>query len=185
MKGQYIGADGRTYRWHNEGHKEVMRGGMVHQVRFKSWCRKDAEWQGEWIHPEDWPAAKAALDELIEEEAGEWVEWTSDKFDYRAKSDGSVVEWATRHTNPKDWTSWDCPDIAAAYCKGREVALEEGIKRGERIREAEATKLQEAISALELARELVEAVGDVKFDLLWQPKWQRIKAVAKALEGKL
>jgi len=132
--GEYIGNDERTYRWVHEHLSDDSASGYDHQAKFD-------EWETEWIDPEDWPAAKAALDALIaEQDAEQWVEWFTDYW-YRAKSDASQVQF--RASREERWT--DCRDgETEAYRKGREVA------------QAEHEALREQVRAL------VEAVLDAK-----------------------
>ena len=125
--GEYIGKDGRTYRWVHEYLSDDSGSGYDHQVF-------TCHWETEWIAPEDWPAAKAALDALIEaeKEAEEWVEINPH---WRVNREG---RWQYRQC--EGLTSWFDKDPAyptdEAYRKGREVALAEY----EALREQEAEK---------------------------------------------
>ena len=56
--GEYIGKDGRTYRWKHERLSDNSAEGYDHQVHVH-------EWETEWIDPADWDDAKAALDALV------------------------------------------------------------------------------------------------------------------------
>lgn len=117
--GTYTGADGREYRW-------------MLSVDGNSHYHVNAAGRGENIH--DWPAAKAALDALIEaeKEAEEWVEINPH---WRVNREG---RWQYRQC--EGLTSWFDKDPAyptdEAYRKGREVALAEY----EALREQEAEK---------------------------------------------
>ena len=124
--------------------------------------------------------AEKARHELAEAESVEWVEIDDnariqrDGSDPQVRHEGGICCWRGL-TNPID-KRWP-----KAYRKGREVALE-----------AEATKLQEAISALESARELVEAVeraSDLLCSIIARPsegrQLKRIVVLAKTLGAKL
>ena len=115
--GEYVGADGRRYRW-------VCSDGKYEVCWVRPECANDPV-DGLWgtsIHAEDWPAAKTALDALIEAEAGEWV--YVDKW-ARIRADGSSAE--ERYGSSPDCLSWGgyVGRWADAYRKGREVALEQ------------------------------------------------------------
>lgn len=117
--GEYVGQDGRTYR--------TVRGGL--------WCGKPVvEYQcsdtfGGWVEmpgplEADWPAAKAALDALIEADAGEWIHfggWTN----YRCRPNGDEPQY-------DDGGEWQPVDDdgqwPTIYRKGRAVALEQAEK---------------------------------------------------------
>jgi hypothetical protein len=135
--GEYIGQDGRTYRWdkwngayqlYNESHGIAM------------------------LHPADWPAAKAALDALIEDEAGEWVELFPHDRSHpyiRISTDGGRVEEMVAG----EWVAYDAWWIRAAYRAG-----------------------------LEQVQELVEAVDAVGDDIITIYGWAAIKAAAKKVK---
>lgn len=65
--GEYVGADGRTYRWTLDRLDDGSATGYYHEVLY------DGEWLAEWINPADWPAARAALAKEILEEIQEYV----------------------------------------------------------------------------------------------------------------
>jgi len=131
--GEYIGKDGRAYRWTHGRLDDDSADGYDHQVHIH-------EWETEWIDPADWDDAKAALDALIEAESVEWVEIDDnariqrDGSDPQVRHEGGICVWRAL-TNPID-KRWP-----KAYRKGREVA------------EAEQADFRDAV------RELVEAVN--------------------------
>ena len=161
--GTYTGADGREYRWVKDGW------GNYRMTRWDN----GREYAWDTIAPADWPAAKAALDALVEAEEEEWVEIGEPQGlregQRRIRRDGSQPQTKSKpYYGEEKWVDLTTSAYwVDAYRKGRQVALEE------------SSALRDA------ARELVEAVGYANFGFLWEPKWQRIKAVAKALEGKL
>ena len=128
--GEYIGADGWTYRWLKTPQRSPE--GYRHEVASPDWHAPHD------INPADWPAAKAALDALIESGAGEWVEFDwrtkddqyhADNYLRRCRPDGSEPQTACNYEvgGPK-WmpdNSRDNPMWVAAYRKGRSVALEQ------------------------------------------------------------
>lgn len=180
--GEYIGADGRTYRWH--------RGSTYYQL-----CRHDGG-TGAPIQHADWPAAKAALDALIEEEGGEWVEWeTTEGYHYRATTNGDIVQRNYREEEGR-WERASAP-VEGAYRKGRSVALEEC---GETIRHLE-TELGISDTASQCAQdrayasekryrelaervqELVEAIEEVGgFAYPSIPEWHRVCDLARKVK---
>ena len=107
-------------------------------------------------------AAKAALDALIEEEQ-ERAEWTVDKFPYRAKQDGSSMQWLAggvwRDTNEFE---------QAAYRKGREVALEQ---------------VQELVRAVEEAHGMTTPLGFSYVATIKSGNWDRIRDLARAVKS--
>jgi len=107
--GEYVGEDGRTYRW------EKQAGCYFHR------CLTDA-WRGAPIF--DWPKAKAALDALIESEQEEWVELD----DYRRiRPDGTEPQHRTYAD--RDWQV----SLASTLWV---VAFRAGLKTGqEKVRE--------------------------------------------------
>ena len=129
--GEYIGKDGRTYRWKHERLSDNSAEGYDHQAHVH-------EWETEWIDPADWDDAKAALDALIEAESMGWVaiddnaRIQADGSDPQVRHEGGICVWRAL-TIDKRWPK--------AYRKGREVA------------EAEQADLRDAV------RELVEAVN--------------------------
>ena len=159
---EYIGKDGRTYRWSYDGVRAVI-------VRDDDQCG----WFG--ISLYDWPAAKAAMDALIEAEqdAEQWVylESRRDGMHYRIRSDGTDPQW----WDDEEWNDERVDaDWVECYCKGREVAL------------AEDAELREQVKAL------VDAVLDAddrpccryssgRTDP-WPKDWERITAIARAVQ---
>jgi hypothetical protein len=65
--GTYIGQDGRTYLWIYDKEVPFSSSTTGYRVRCVS---EDDGWYYSHIMPEDWPAAKSALDALIAKEAG-------------------------------------------------------------------------------------------------------------------
>jgi hypothetical protein len=65
--GEYIGKDGRAYRW-----VKMKDDTYVHEMHGGSYNSR-TEPPADAVRIADWPAARAALDALIEKEAGEWV----------------------------------------------------------------------------------------------------------------
>lgn len=154
--GTYTGADGRAYRW-------AKGDGYYHTQADNHTRVRD-------IAPADWPAAKAALDALVEQEEG-WVEIDEHA---RIKRDGTAAQWRHGNGYGQNWhpLSSDDKRWPAAYRKGREMALEE------------ASALRDAV------RELVRTIRDAGVHscnslLPSVDGWQRIKYAAKTLEGKL
>jgi len=120
--GEYIGKDGRTYRW-----RRGDTGGW-----FVEELTTDGIWVISLVQPstEDWPDAKAALDALIEAESREWVGWTTAQgYHYRADQNGYVE----RNENGR-WVTAS-PPIQSAYLKGREVAQAEQADLRDAVRE--------------------------------------------------
>ena len=120
--GEYIGKDGRTYRW-----RRGDKGGW-----FVEELTTDGIWVISLVQPstEDWPDAKAALDALIEAESREWVGWTTPQgYHYRADQNGYVE----RNENGR-WVTAS-PPIQSAYRKGREVAQAEQADLRDDVRE--------------------------------------------------
>jgi len=124
------------------------------------------------IDPADWPAAKAALDALVEAEEGEWVLLPAPNREepyIRISKDGQRVQERTQEGRWNDYDAWW---IKAAYRKGREVAQ------------------QESSALRDAARELVEAVrpwgqGNIYTRLVTTGQVEQVVLIAKALEGKL
>lgn len=151
--GEYIGADGTTYRWTRDG---------------DNYWHHSGEWRDGWvIHSsvaaEDWPKAKAALDELIEEEAGEWVEITAC---WRIRPDGSQPQYLAGSGMWQPFTEYGIGCWADAYRKGRELALEQ-------VRE-----LVEAVENAYLAGGCLSGVLPV----ITRGQWDRIRDAAKKVE---
>ena len=120
--GEYIGKDGRTYRW-----RRGDTGGW-----FVEELTTDGIWVISLVQPstEDWPDAKAALDALIEAESREWVGWTTAQgYHYRADQNGYVE----RNENGR-WVTAS-PPIQSAYLQGREVAEAEQAEMRDDVRE--------------------------------------------------
>jgi hypothetical protein len=106
--GQYVSM-GKTYRWVGN-----LAGGYAHEVNFYGggWTRIDVF---------DWPEARKALDELIEEHSGPWVELPS-LFPLRVSKDG-IGEQVKRDGR---WSaSRGISVLTLCYRKGREVVIEE------------------------------------------------------------
>lgn len=78
---------------------------------------------------EDPQTARAALDELIEEDAGEWVDCGSEEtgtgytYECRIRRDGSQPQELYESSN--DWVDTEYGNFIGVYRKGREVALEQ------------------------------------------------------------
>ena len=157
--GEYIGKDGRTYRWKHERLSDNSAEGYDHQAHVH-------EWETEWIDPADWDDAKAALDALIEAESEGWVEIDDnariqrDGSDPQVRREGGIWWRALTNSIDKRWPK--------AYRKGREVA------------EAEQADFRDAV------RELVEAVLRAVDNARVDPQTQRdIRNAAKKMEAKL
>lgn len=188
--GEYIGKDGRTYRWKHERLSDNSAEGYDHQAHVH-------EWETEWIDPADWDDAKAALDALIEAESGEWVEWTWAGGKCRASADGSRVQmWD--YCSEK-WADATESRTGQAYRKGREVALEEaevgilaaragGISEGYLQGKEDCSACAHADELLrDAVRELVEAVNIYDSDLKRHGSVSRndLLIAAKKVEAKL
>jgi hypothetical protein len=107
-KGEYIGKDGRTYRW------------IFSSIM--GWVVRDEGLTVTGVKPGDWPAAKSALDELIEEEAEEWVE-----IDGFHRCDITGKHQQVRSCTRDGWSEvcmGEDYDVFNGYRKGRAVALE-------------------------------------------------------------
>jgi len=131
--GEYIGKDGRTYRW-KPGREEwhIERWGDA--IRLGDTTPK---WHSSRLKLDDWPAAKDALDALIESEQEEWVEISLGMLNqcyYRLMvgppSDPRKV------LEKRGFKGWERSEhdfdsylfkhmIEIAYHKGREVALQD------------------------------------------------------------
>ncbi len=166
--GEYVGKDGRTYRWE---HRDT---GYVH-----SCCYLDGEtvwWPWVTINERDIPAAKAALDALVEAEGEEWVEWkTIGGSTFRAR--GNEIQWW--YTPTGKWRSEHDSDIGCAYRKGRDVGLSERLTCHNCVKLAEARKLVEAVLKPPWP------VWKHCDDCANAPTNERIIGLAKALEAKL
>jgi hypothetical protein len=148
--GQYMGDDARTYRW------TVGEGGYGH------W-RYDCGWR---VHPVvDWPAAKAALDALIESESEQWVYLESDGEPViRISATGERVQ---QQDHAGKWTDYSAWWIKEAYRKGRELER------------AKCAKLREAVLGADgVIGEGVKSWGYT----IEGPHWDRIVALAKGGE---
>ena len=163
--GEYTGKNGRKYKWE----KGSSRSG---------WFVTEKEpVTGIWIcsfsqpSTEDWPAAKAALDALIEAESEGWVEIDDnariqrDGSDPQVRHEDGVCVWRAL-TIDKRWPK--------AYRKGREVA------------EAEQAEMRGAVWELV---EAVERASDLLCSIIARPsegrQLKRIVVLAKTLEAKL
>jgi hypothetical protein len=110
--GEYKDVNGRLHRWTRADGDEA------------GWFTQRQLLDGMWVvdygfSSEDWPAAKAALDELIEAEAGEWVELADGGI--RIRKDSSDPQWLDPG---RDWQRCSERDhIAVAYRKGLAVVL--------------------------------------------------------------
>ena len=176
--GEYVGADRRTYRW---AHSPIM--GWI--LRDEGGCVTGAK-------PLDWPAAKAALDALIESEQEQWVELSSAT---RISQDGRRAQQKSLDT--AQWV--DMADEYArvhysvcSYRKGREVALQEcsdhyigkssdlyedGYRKGREVAESEHEALRKQVRAL------VEAANDVCACV--PRKFQRLESLLSELSVQL
>ena len=123
--GEYIGKDGRTYQWSYDGVRAVI-------VRDDDQCG----WFG--ISLYDWPAAKAALDALIEAEQGaeQWVGLPIELFGPEVRVSLNGERWQFRNLSEAKWTdgSGIAPKGVIAYRKGREVALAENAELREQVK---------------------------------------------------
>lgn len=124
--GQYIGEDGRTYRW------ALTRSG--------NYTNFDKDGYGGIIAPADWPAAKAALDELIAEDAEEWVEIPVNSYctPVRISADGTIAECY----GSDGWESAKNPTWVGY------VAYRAGLAQGQKVRDANVRELVEAVEGL-------------------------------------
>jgi len=144
MKGEYVGSDGRTYRWESEA-----------DDGYALWYQsKDGEryfnCKCNGINPADWPAAKSALDALIAEEE-EWVEIEPKSFSTRRfKPDGSMAEY------------WD-----VQANRWRPVAIDDGLfqcfRKGLEVKAEQVKALVEAIEDLsvEIPVETLDRIRDL------------------------
>lgn len=164
--GTYTGADGHTYRWRKIDHR------YLHEHRLN-----ETIWGSCGVSGRDIPTAKAALDALVSEEAGEWVLLPAPNREepyIRISKDGQRVQERTQEGRWNDYDAWW---IKAAYRKGREQAQ------------------QEASGLRDAARELVGLTFDILSTLGIQPSsyfyqlpfedCSRLLIAAKTLEGKL
>lgn len=163
---EYIGKDGRTYRWRFQsvGENDYDFSGYRHEIKAGGvWCPYP-------VQPKDWLATKAALDALIEEEVGEWVELSLPENKWRMPKNGDG--------NPQ-W--WDCTEDrwyegsyvagpAISYRKGRSVALEQVKELVEAVLDAGPL--------LNILIVCAHGVDGVKS----RHKVERIQAAAKALK---
>jgi len=112
--GEYIGKDGLTHRWYEMPFSHTCE----HQILEEA----HDIWVARGIHPDDWPAAKAALDALIESEE-EWVCVSmNSQVDWRFRRDGSRAEY---RQGDSGWTYEPDSSGERIYRKGREVALQD------------------------------------------------------------
>jgi len=135
--GEYIGKDGRLYCWEWLDDGDGTPG--YHLAGYDRRRMNTDRFYPAHIPPADWPAAKAALDALIEAESEGWVEWIWAGGMCRASADGSRVQMWDYCL--EKWVDATESRTGAAYRKGRGVA------------EAEQAELRDAV------RELVEAVN--------------------------
>lgn len=145
--GEYTGADGKLYAWD----KSVAGGYLPVFAEGGEFAE---------IAPADWPAAKAALDALIEAEEGEWVE--IDKY-RRVSPDGAKAQHRLvnyRGNFIKGWTDRNPHGVIFD-------AYRAGLTTGKKD-----------------AQELAEAVLDKEYpgmNLVQQ--WDRIRALAKRVKS--
>lgn len=184
--GEYVGKDGRTYRWVSPQNDGKYRPVLTTTIGYE--CGMV------YLGAEDWPAAKAALDALIEQEAGEWVELeTMDDaavtHRFRIQLDGTNPQyWAGNRW----WGEHNSMPWILAYRKGHEVALEESAEAYNQVCAVGAEARTKYLALRDAARELVEAIASTPTYChqytFWSVKgerWERIQSLAKALEGKL
>lgn len=180
--GQYTGADGREYRW------SMDIGEYWLEVHDPGWGTPGDDFLHQrCIAAADWPAAKAALDELIESEAGEWVE--VEPY-LRISPDGTRVQWNRPYHGWIDFCGADTKSVQA-YRKGREVAQQEcsehylskscdlyqaGYRKGREVKAAESKELVDAV---------LEAAPLRSSELPWitWEGWDRITELAKAVQS--
>lgn len=147
MTGTYTGRDGREYRAGLETHWSGLARYFVESEEGERIAEFDMR---------DWPAAKAALDELLAEQ--EWVEINSVT---RVSADGTRLE--VKISPDAQWEPGDrlvvAQQVKDAYRKGRELALAE-------------------------AGELVEAIADLPMSIR-DSRIDRIRSLAAKLEAKL
>ncbi len=122
MKGEYQGVDGRTYQWVKTGHTGLSEGDGCYALVGGNYGK---------IHPADWSAAKAALDELLEEE---WVDVRLGLSVWRFTRDG-ICKFSSYDGGDWEANQWDAGDaVAAAFLRiGREESekLREAVLGGE------------------------------------------------------
>lgn len=166
--GEYIGKDGREYRWLKQGEYY-------------------AHWQGGYanVAAADWPAAKSALDALIEQQSGEWVEIRQNDDEYtglRCRVDGSQPQWFKDFDGKwHDEEAGEDTEWLVAYRKGRSVAQQESAD----LRDA-ARELVEAVLDNETMKGTLQpGPGEYGYALIDQRDWNHIVTVSKALEDKL
>ena len=193
--GTYTGADGREYRWEKGD-------GYYHTQADNHTRVRD-------IAPVDWPAARAALDALVEQESGEWVEIGEPQGlregQRRIRRDGSQPQTKSKpYYGEEKWVDLTTSAYwVDAYRKGREVGIEDERKRlneeADKATVADGVMYQSGWNAgrewearedkglRDAARELVEVVKDMPtFNQVDCWDWLKaVKAAAKALEGKL
>lgn len=147
--GEYVGKDGRTYRWvkdapdGNDGysHRWVWNAGQAdHTLPMRS------------IKPEDVSAAKAALDALIEQDAGEWVEagvpYKQWPHEARVRlRDGAAVEYQLA-CGPEGKEHW-VTQIGWSVERVLPMATE-AYRAGQKVRDEAVRELVEALDALPL-----------------------------------
>lgn len=153
MNGEYTGKDGKKRRWFKWGAAGYSP---------EEWYEDLGHWSAGRIPPADWPAAKAALDELIGEEESEWVEWEVDGYKYRATADGDKVEWS--HTCSERW--FDGSHQHAAF------------RAGLKVRDKNVQELVDAVLEITPCVHVDEAVGEA---VMLTCDWDRIRAAAEKL----
>lgn len=140
--GTFVGKDGRTYRWVSN-----VAGSLRVEVRAERPLMGDStpHWIPTELNGADWPAAKAALDELVGQE--QWVEIRGRTSVFRIKPDGSALQWRfyridepeVKHggqfssTGDDGWHTYegrpiDEHEVVAAYRKGLAIGREDALK---------------------------------------------------------
>jgi hypothetical protein len=176
--GTYTGADGGEYRWELS-------------VDGKSYYHVNGAGHGENIH--DWPAAKAALDALVEAEQEEWAYLGTH---IRISRDGLTME---RDNHDGGWEAYSVNWIQDAYRKGLEVGEANERKRinyeADKAMIADGVMYQSGWNAgrewaaredkglRDAARELVEAALTARYT--YPSKERRVHTAARKLSEQL
>lgn len=189
--GTYTGADGREYRWVSPQNNGQYRPVLTTTLGYECGIV--------YLSAADWPAAKAALDALVEAEQEEWVEIGEPQGlcegQRRIRRDGSQPQTKAKpYYGEQKWV-----DLATsaywvdAYRKGREVALEEASDLRDAVRELVRTinampSVTFDCSVLPIMEGGYHLAEDVRVDVNARQlmRWMdTLDKAAKKLEGKL
>ena len=212
--GEYIGKDGRTYRWKHERLSDNSAEGYDHQAHVH-------EWETEWIDPADWDDAKAALDALVlsekvelekqEAQASEVLRDACLEFRKAASRRGQVcgpcdecklqpywgkgvdalvesesVEWVEIDDNARIQADGSDPQVRheRSICCWRGLTIDKRWPKA--YRKGREVAEAEAAELRDAVRELVEAVLRAVDNARVDPQTQRdIRNAAKYVEAKL